>query len=42
MQNKCICLAAAGAAGAWGEPGNGIPPLSASNSELTEAEGPCL
>jgi hypothetical protein len=39
MQNKHICLAAAGAAGAWGEPGNGIPPLDASNSRPTDSSG---
>jgi len=44
MQNGRICLAASGAAGAWGEPGNGIPPsdgLSEVGMRLTGG-GPCL
>jgi hypothetical protein len=46
MQNGCICLAAAEAAGARGEPGNGIPPFDTSNGGPADgtdcAEGLCL
>jgi len=38
MQNECIYLAAAEAAGARGEPGNGIPPLKPADGRA----GPCL
>jgi hypothetical protein len=48
MKNGRVCLAAAEAAGARGEPGNRILPLTAPNSRSTdspsrtEQEEPCL